>query len=287
MEEIGRDAAQGGTWDNATIDGKSVQIATVDDYLALRNNENVFTAMVSFMEAHRTECRWQSKTLTAIITMIRKRKPGKGQTAKAYVECSSTTKRPATKYSSLSAHPVTEDAEEKAIKGENTCVGKLRYANRFELYNSPADEIKCRPLFYRLYLSPGAIYWVNEKGDVDGTATYSRDMNYDSFNFNGFTTNSYDGGAVGVPDGQSVGGSDACYVRCVTDTKPLRLCGRRLRQRNVRIRRSYSVNSGNSGRRLDTQASAVKAGCLQVDSEINAEVPVAGRRRKIVAIYGQ
>ncbi len=69
--------------------------------------------------------------------------------------------------------------------------------------------------------------------------------------------------------------------------KPLRLCGRRLRQRNVRIRRSYSVNSGNSGRRLDTQASAVKAGCLQVDSEINAEVPVAGRRRKIVAIYGQ
>ena len=51
----------------------------------------------------------------------------------------------------------------KAIKGENTCVGKLRYANRFELYNSPADEIKCRPLFYRLYLSPGAIYWVNEK----------------------------------------------------------------------------------------------------------------------------
>ncbi len=72
--------------------------------------------MVSFMEAHRTECRWQSKTLTAIITMIRKRKPGKGQTAKACVECSSTTKRPATKYSSLSAHPVTEDAEEKPLK---------------------------------------------------------------------------------------------------------------------------------------------------------------------------
>jgi len=103
--EIGRDAAQGGTWDNATIDGKSVQIATVDDYLALRNNENVFYGYGVLYGG--TSDRVQMAVKDAY---------GYYYDEKACVECSSTTKRPATKYSSLSAHPVTEDAEEKPLK---------------------------------------------------------------------------------------------------------------------------------------------------------------------------
>ena len=217
--EIGRDAAQGGTWDNATIDGKSVQIATVDDYLALRNNENVFYGYGVLYGGTSDRVQMAVKDAYGYYYDDPETKTGKGTNGKGM--------RGVFVYNKTTGDqiffPISASGygrrRGKAIKGENTSVGKLRYANRFELYNSPADEIKCRPLFYRLYLSPGAIYWVNEKGDVNGTATYSWDMNYDSFNFNGFTTNSYDGGAVGVPDGQSVGGSDACYVRCVTDTK--------------------------------------------------------------------
>lgn len=217
--EIGRDAAQGGTWDNATIDGKSVQIATVDDYLALRNNENVFYGYGVLYGGTSDRVQMAVKDAYGYYYDDPETKTGKGTNGKGM--------RGVFVYNKTTGDqiffPISASGygrrRGKTIEGENTSVGKLRYANRFELYNSPADQIKCRPLFYRLYLSPGAIYWVNEKGDVDGTATYSWDMNYDSFNFNGFTTNSYDGGAVGVADGQSTGGSDACYVRCVTDTK--------------------------------------------------------------------
>lgn len=217
--EIGRDAAQGGTWDNATIDGKSVQIATVDDYLALRNNENVFYGYGVLYGGTSDRVQMAVKDAYGYYYDDPETKTEKGTNGKGM--------RGVFVYNKTTGDqiffPISASGygrrRGKTIEGENTSVGKLRYANRFELYNIPADQIKCRPLFYRLYLSPGAIYWVNEKGDVDGTATYSWDMNYDSFNFNGFTTNSYDGGAVGVADGQSRGGSDACYVRCVTDTK--------------------------------------------------------------------
>ena len=217
--EIGRDAAQGGTWDNATIDGKSVQIATVDDYLALRNNENVFYGYGVLYGGTSDRVQMAVKDAYGYYYDDPETKTEKGTNGKGM--------RGVFVYNKTTGNqiffPISASGygrrRGKTIEGENTSVGKLRYANRFELYNSPADQIKCRPLFYRLYLSPGAIYWVNEKGYVDGTATYSWDMNYDSFNFNGFTTNSYDGGAVGVADGQSTGGSDACYVRCVTDTK--------------------------------------------------------------------
>ena len=94
--------------------------------------------------------------------------------------------------------------------GKGTAV--LRYGGR----NRPLDKsapfqdpwLGYRPLFYDLYMRPGAIYWLQRKevnvrnGDEDAVGW---DINYFTFDFNYISSSN-------VFSGDN---SDACFVRCV------------------------------------------------------------------------
>ena len=70
--------------------------------------------------------------------------------------------------------------------------------------NTPIKIEDNRPLFYDLYMRPGAIYWLKEKGgpkaDIVGW-----DFNYFTLDFNGIQASNI------LHDI----GSDACFIRCV------------------------------------------------------------------------
>lgn len=91
--------------------------------------------------------------------------------------------------------------------------GILRYAaGRTARYPDPA--LGDRPLFYDLYMRPGAIYWLSDYTDVtdaNGSTdkTIAWDINYFTFDFNFIhQANLYN---------NSSDGSDACFIRCVED----------------------------------------------------------------------
>ena len=80
----------------------------------------------------------------------------------------------------------------------------LRYAERMAEYPDPG--LKDRPLFYDLYMRPGAIYWLERAAEADDTKeVLGWDFNYYTFDFNWIhTSNVFENG-----------NSDACLVRCV------------------------------------------------------------------------
>lgn len=80
----------------------------------------------------------------------------------------------------------------------------LRYAVRTEQYPKPG--LKDRPLFYDLYMRPGAIYWLEKQAK----ATDNNDVIGWDFNFFTFDFNKIDTGNV-----FKVGASNACFIRCV------------------------------------------------------------------------
>lgn len=97
--------------------------------------------------------------------------------------------------------------------------GTLRYASRDARFPEgpvpsavpkPAypDGVKDAPLFYDVYMRPGAIYWLSNYVDVknpgDGTTT-GWDFNYFTFDFYPITY--YSTGSA----------KDACFIRCVED----------------------------------------------------------------------
>ncbi len=74
--------------------------------------------------------------------------------------------------------------------------------------NGAPDFLNYRPLFYDLYMRPGAIYWLQKnKQNVRGTSesAIGWDINYFTFDFNYITQGT-------LFTGNS---SDACFVRCV------------------------------------------------------------------------
>ena len=88
-------------------------------------------------------------------------------------------------------------------------VGVLRYAvSRNRPYPDGDALLARRPLFYDLYMRPGAVYWLqNEATDVNNNKVLGWDINYFTFDFNKIETgNIYKNGK-----------SDACFIRCVED----------------------------------------------------------------------
>lgn len=91
--------------------------------------------------------------------------------------------------------------------------GILRYSSgRFERYPDP--NLKDRPLFYDLYMRPGAIYWLSgydmaTDADSHTAPAIGWDINYFTFDFNFIhEVNLYN---------TSSNGTDACFIRCVED----------------------------------------------------------------------
>ena len=96
---------------------------------------------------------------------------------------------------------------------ENGRVGVLRYSSgRFQQYPEPG--LALRPLFYDLYMRPGANYWLDRArpgtltsyGEVEA---HGWDINYYTFDFNHLSTSD-----MYKEEDET---SDACFIRCVED----------------------------------------------------------------------
>lgn len=90
--------------------------------------------------------------------------------------------------------------------------GTLRYANRSVLYRNDIREsnnlrqIGYRPMFWNIYKSEGAIYWLQSATDTEGKKHTAWDMNYYTLDFSPFYENAY---------GEGDTDSDACFIRLV------------------------------------------------------------------------
>lgn len=102
-----------------------------------------------------------------------------------------------------------------AFSDEPEYAGTLRYANRTKVYKE-SNQLQYRPLFYDVYMRPGAVYWCKDivrKSDGGLVSEYAAwDVNYFTFDFNGFDTTSALG-SRSDPSNQS----SACFIRCVED----------------------------------------------------------------------
>ena len=88
-------------------------------------------------------------------------------------------------------------------------VGVLRYAayrNTF-LAETTANN---SPLFYDIYMRPGAVYWLNKYSKNNNHSMGSEFESVIGWDFNYFTFDFY---PFGVSAAQS--GKDACFIRCV------------------------------------------------------------------------
>ncbi len=99
--------------------------------------------------------------------------------------------------------------------------GILRYSSSRSDYFDPVGNTNypngksSAPLFYDLFMRPGAIYWVYKKSDAyedvfgtDGKNIYAWDFNYFTFDFYPITYSN-------VFNGVGWNGSDACFIRLV------------------------------------------------------------------------
>lgn len=100
---------------------------------------------------------------------------------------------------------------------ENGQIGILRYSSgrsaRYPDLSGGAIGLLNRPLFYDLYMRPGANYWLDKEkeGTIESTGksveAHGWDINYFTFDFNHLSTSDM------VKDGYS----DASFIRCVED----------------------------------------------------------------------
>ncbi len=99
--------------------------------------------------------------------------------------------------------------------------GMLKYTIRSNYYNNPYSL----PLFWDMWKSPGAIYWLSEQKNIklvtgesnDAAQNYlGWDINYMTFDFFGYTTGDLQGSAT-IPEGSPAGSTDtsACFIRLV------------------------------------------------------------------------
>ncbi len=102
---------------------------------------------------------------------------------------------------------------------ETEYAGTLRYANRTKVYKEK-DQLQYRPLFYDIYMRPGAVYWCKDivrssNGDIPSTCCTAWDVNYFTFDFNIF-------GSIEalVSKSDPANQSSACFIRCVEDVSP-------------------------------------------------------------------
>lgn len=93
--------------------------------------------------------------------------------------------------------------------------GSVLYATRYTWY--PTDNVKYRPLFYDIFLSPGTLYWLYDSGtglnETIYKSNFTLDINYFTFGFS--VTSWYD--AQVQPRWPDPSGSDAIHIRLVHD----------------------------------------------------------------------
>ncbi len=105
-------------------------------------------------------------------------------------------------------HRKNDDRNSK-VPGDNKGAGVLRYASYRNTYYQPSDADET-PLFYDLYMRPGAIYWLNKFSRNNDKADDHK--NVIAWDFNYFTFDFY---PYGVSSAQN--GKDACFIRCVEE----------------------------------------------------------------------
>ena len=102
------------------------------------------------------------------------------------------------------------------IHGETKNTVVLRYsAGRSDKFNMTAGDEK--PLFYDLYMRPGAIYWLQRvypPGRDGESDIMAWDINYFSFDFNLISKSNVYATLTGENKIETPK-SDACFIRCV------------------------------------------------------------------------
>lgn len=91
--------------------------------------------------------------------------------------------------------------------------GILRYSSdRYTTYPEngklSGEKLSLKPLFYDLYMRPGAIYWLDKEATMEDGTTIGWDINYFTFDFNHISR-----GKLSL----NVYNNDACFIRCVED----------------------------------------------------------------------
>ena len=93
--------------------------------------------------------------------------------------------------------------------------GILRYSSdRFERYpengSQTGEQLKLKPLFYDLYMRPGAIYWFDRQTNISGVGeVIAWDINYFTFDFDYMSKQR----VTHINKWHN----DACFIRCVED----------------------------------------------------------------------
>lgn len=77
-----------------------------------------------------------------------------------------------------------------------------RYGSRTKFFPDPS--LADKPLFYDLFMRPGAVYWLEKSHYAEGENRTCLDINYFSFDFN----------VIGLSNDNGYE-SDACFIRCV------------------------------------------------------------------------
>ncbi|MGM9762583.1 MAG: hypothetical protein ACI3ZQ_01000 [Candidatus Cryptobacteroides sp.] len=172
-----------GSFENPTVEGKTMSIATYDDYMALRNSDDIEVGYGVMYGDDATQC--ATNIIDAYEYDYEHNTTGRGM--RGCFAYSKTTGK------SL-FFPIGASGYGHRRANDS---GKLRYSSGRTTWYGP--DPSPRPLFYDLYRRPGAVYWYNTKsGDH-----MAWDINYFTFDFNDITS------------GNLSNGGDACFVRCV------------------------------------------------------------------------
>ena len=195
------------SFSDPTIDGHEVTVATYDDYEELWENEDIAQGYGVLYGDDATE------TLSDIEEVYGHRhdKHGDATTAGSGYGmrgCFVYNKSETSAYGGRNLFfPIGTSGYGHRKHAESDKTAVLRYAAGRTAPMTTSDFVVDRPLFYDLYLRPGAIYWLREEKTSGGREPkiLGWDFNYFTFDFN----------YVGTGNLIRGGGSDACFVRCV------------------------------------------------------------------------
>ena len=189
-----------GSFSDPLINGKKVSVATYDDYKILQDTDEIEQAYGVLYGNDATE------TLSDIDEVYGYRYDPNGENDSeglgygmrgTFVYNRSET--PGYEGRSL-FFPIGASGYGRRINSNGGKTAVLKYANATQRI---VDD---RPLFYDLYMRPGAAYWLKEQGGPSSNII-GWDFNYFTFDFNNLAVSNL------IHDI----GSDACFVRCVED----------------------------------------------------------------------
>ncbi|MBQ7823581.1 MAG: DUF4906 domain-containing protein, partial [Bacteroidaceae bacterium] len=204
-----------GSFSNPTINGKEIRVASYDDYNLLWLSDDIEQGYGVMYGNDATE------TLSNINEVYGHRYDKHGDATHAgagygmrgvFVYNKSET----APYGGRNLFfPIGASGYGRRRDSEAKGTAVLRYGGRTApISESAADKLKDRPIFYDLYMRPGAIYWLNKRVDNSREKdAIAWDFNYFSFDFNMISVSNVFTKAVtgGYPY------SDACFIRCVED----------------------------------------------------------------------